>query len=72
MEDVELWKTSLYPAIRFKSYLMNRGLWDEDKEEELGKKTDTDIKVFQQNIISFIFCFYRHLFKKPGKSRSLH
>ena len=58
MDDIDLWKTSLYPAIRFKSYLVNCGLWDEDKEEELSKKTDTDIKVFFNKIVFHLFNFF--------------
>ena len=79
MDDVEHWKSVLYPAIRFKSYLVNLGLWDEEKEEQLGKKTDAEIKVqpspsffyLSLFLCTFIIIMNRPLFKKQEKSRSL-
>lgn len=51
MDAVEYWKRHLYPATRLKLYLVNRGLWDEVKEEELAKNVEKEIKVNEFIII---------------------
>ena len=61
MDDVEHWKSVLYPAIRFKSYLVNLGLWDEEKEEQLGKKMDAEIKVQPSPFFSSLSLFFSAL-----------
>ena len=45
MKQVEYWHRNLYPATRLKLYLIEKEIWDEEKEEELAKRIDKEIKV---------------------------
>lgn len=46
MDQVEYWTNHLHPVSRLKLYLMNnRGIWDEEKEEEYSQSIDKEIKV---------------------------
>ena len=44
MDQVGYWSEHLHPTSRLKLYMMNRGLWDERKEEDLLKRLDKEIK----------------------------
>ena len=48
MEQVEYWRRNLYPATRLKLYLIEKEIWDEEKEEELAKRVDREIKVCER------------------------
>ena len=45
MEQVEYWSRHLYPVTRLKLYMIEKGIWNEEKEETIAKDIDKQIKV---------------------------
>ena len=45
MKEVERWWKELHPTKRLKNYLVRRNLWDEERDEQLVKTIENDIKV---------------------------
>ena len=44
MDEVNEWREKYFPLDRLRGYIMNRGLWSEDKEKELIAMNDATIK----------------------------
>jgi len=44
METVNQWRKNYNPVVRFRGYLQQQGLWDQDKEENLREKVAEEVE----------------------------
>ena len=44
MDVVKRWDKEYNPVTRLRSYLEGRGLWDKEKDEELSRRLEAEIK----------------------------
>lgn len=54
MAEVNVWKENYFPLSRLQGYLEARGLWDENKEQELVSEIDEDIRTAMKRLDLFL------------------
>ena len=45
MEEVTTWRENYHPISKMKKYLIQRGLWDEERDSNLAETADANIMV---------------------------